>query len=335
MTVSDGTDVFAPDKAVTSARLNKTVLWRGTSLPVGAANKIPKDGFFVLVDSMTDPTTFTFYIQTSEILSSPDFKPIIAPDSDFPDGLGSLADKVEVGSMSRTAHTDFPTAAEDWAWGAYSSGNYTEKTSAPSSIVDLDKGTWVIWFKLTSTSTIQAIASISKATTTTSQKDNYFIHYRGDLSSPNKRIEIALDVAGTRVMNCYTNTEINDTNWHMIAVVSTGSLLKVYLDGILQTLTFDTGSNLGQFFYSATNADRLNDGSTYSSATRVNPFTGYLDEQIIWSEALSGAEISSLYNSGAGELPQNIHKSGLLAYWKYEEDPASGSGVTVVNSAIP
>jgi len=67
MTVYDGTDEFTGSKGVSSARLNKTVLWRGIALPVGAANKIPQNGLFFKTDSGE------IYEQTSADISSPNF----------------------------------------------------------------------------------------------------------------------------------------------------------------------------------------------------------------------------------------------------------------------
>ena len=72
-TVENGQDAFAGSTGVSSDRLNKTVLWRGTALPVGAANQIPQNGLFLLVDSLSAPTIGTLYLQTSTTLSTPTF----------------------------------------------------------------------------------------------------------------------------------------------------------------------------------------------------------------------------------------------------------------------
>lgn len=50
MTVQDGTSVYAADRAVTSDRLNKTVLWSGTALPTNPTNEVPQDGRFLLTE---------------------------------------------------------------------------------------------------------------------------------------------------------------------------------------------------------------------------------------------------------------------------------------------
>ncbi len=78
MTNYDGTDDF--EGVVTADQLNKTVVWRGTALPIGVTNKIPQNGMFMLVDSLSAPTTSDFYLQTSATLSSPSFTLIPAAD---------------------------------------------------------------------------------------------------------------------------------------------------------------------------------------------------------------------------------------------------------------
>lgn len=47
MTVYDGTDTFSGDKGVSSARLNKTVLWHGDTLPTAGNNEVPTNGLFL------------------------------------------------------------------------------------------------------------------------------------------------------------------------------------------------------------------------------------------------------------------------------------------------
>ena len=78
MTNYDGTDDF--EGVVTADQLNKTAVWKGTALPVLSANKIPQNGLFLLVDSLSNPTTSDFYVQTSATLSVPVFVQVIRSD---------------------------------------------------------------------------------------------------------------------------------------------------------------------------------------------------------------------------------------------------------------
>lgn len=65
MTVYDGTDAYGASKGVSSARLNLTVLWHGAALPVGAANKVPQNGIFLL------ESTGELYRQDNAVVSTP------------------------------------------------------------------------------------------------------------------------------------------------------------------------------------------------------------------------------------------------------------------------
>ena len=72
MTAGDGQTGFK-DTSLSGALLDAVGLFMGTALPVGAANKVAQYGKFLLVDSLTAPTTRTWYTQTSATLSSPNF----------------------------------------------------------------------------------------------------------------------------------------------------------------------------------------------------------------------------------------------------------------------
>ena len=73
MTDYNGTDVFGPTTPVTSNRLNTTVLWHGTVLPTSTNNQVPANGKFLLVNSLTNPTTASLYIQTNSSITTPNF----------------------------------------------------------------------------------------------------------------------------------------------------------------------------------------------------------------------------------------------------------------------
>jgi hypothetical protein len=76
MTSYDGQEAWT---SVSAEKLGQTVVYKGTARPVGAANKIPQYGIFIEVDSLTAPTTRTWYIQTSATISSPSFIQIPDP----------------------------------------------------------------------------------------------------------------------------------------------------------------------------------------------------------------------------------------------------------------
>lgn len=85
--------------------------------------------------------------------------------------------------------------------------------------------------------------------------------------------------------------------WRHIVVtfdVDTGNWL-IYKDGISQTITTNNAGTVASI-YNSTNA--------FTIGARSDGTTGYLDgvmdEVGVWSRTLSGAEVTELYNSGAG-----------------------------------
>ncbi|RJQ22035.1 MAG: LamG domain-containing protein [Nitrospiraceae bacterium] len=63
-------------------------------------------------------------------------------------------------------------------------------------------------------------------------------------------------------------------------------------------------------------------------------FTGLLDEVTIWGRALSGAEITDLYNSGNGENLTGDFFIDLCGYWKFDEAAWSGVAGEVKDSSV-
>ena len=85
-----------------------------------------------------------------------------------------------------------------------------------------------------------------------------------------------------------SNTVTVDSNWHMVTAVYTGTNMYLYWDGtqIATTSTSITIDTTDNWYIGNTNSTRS-----------VNK---KLDEAGMWSRALSGSEITQLYNSGNG-----------------------------------
>lgn len=88
-------------------------------------------------------------------------------------------------------------------------------------------------------------------------------------------------------------SSITDTNWHHYAYTYSGGTVSFYLDGA----TDGTGSAGA---YTAVSTSVVIGANKDASGNPKAYFDGTLDEVGYWSRALSGAEITSLYNSGSG-----------------------------------
>ena len=82
----------------------------------------------------------------------------------------------------------------------------------------------------------------------------------------------------------------NGNQWDHIAIVISGNTYTSYLNGVSQgTLTYANFLITSEINF----GNSIRNGGNY-------PVTGLMDEIAIWSRALSGTEITQLYNAGAG-----------------------------------
>lgn len=123
----------------------------------------------------------------------------------------------------------------------------------------------------------------------------------------------------------YGQVAFSSTAWNMLTLVFDGgqtgnaNRLKGYINGVEQTLSF-TGT------IQATIANLTGDSfmlarqdSTYADCT--------ISELCVWSSALSGANVTSLYNSGTPIDSSTIDSANVEGHWPLE----AGSGITALD----
>ncbi len=120
-----------------------------------------------------------------------------------------------------------------------------------------------------------------------------------------------------------SSVEVDDGNWHHIAVVWDYSIPpgigKIYVDGFDRTVsmnyTASASANIGTFKIGRPN---------YSSSEALNFFDGDIDEVRVWNVPRSGFDIrSGMVNT------VNTNEAGLLSYFKFNET----NGSTVLNAS--
>lgn len=109
--------------------------------------------------------------------------------------------------------------------------------------------------------------------------------------------------------------------WHHIVAVYDGTgtansdKLKIYYDGVLQTLTF-TGTIPASI---TTNTTPVTLGGW---VTGTAPFAGVMDETRMWNRALTPVEVTELYNQGSGQktagTPVQANKDSLVGWWTFD-----------------
>lgn len=205
--------------------------------------------------------------------------------------------------------------------------------SSPS-FIDDTQGTVEAWVKFTDLAQSHAVVNVNVEGA--SDDEYLFMYYRG--SGENYVIRIYLGINGTTTMYAKTRDNIiTTTDWHYWVVTSDGSTLRAYLDGQEETLTFTTGSNTGQWFDDATDADVFTLGALRRAAISI-PFEGILDEVRISATARDVNWIKTSYNNqsnpgnfltvgseeteaaaptAVGGLVLPVNKASVLAPWLF------------------
>ncbi len=134
----------------------------------------------------------------------------------------------------------------------------------------------------------------------------------------------------------------NPTDWHHVVFTDDTSGHKLYIDGVLQTLTYTTGSASTDFFFDNITGTA---GEQQIGTMNNENFSGTLDEIRLYNRALSATEVASLYDLGkvtANLRPgDDVLEEGLSGYWKLDDGSgssatdASGNGNTLSLTASP
>jgi len=104
--------------------------------------------------------------------------------------------------------------------------------------------------------------------------------------------------SGSRGIIRATTTRLVATNTYHIVVTSTGSVYKIYINNVDQSLTVDIGSNDGRWF-----GDFTGEAFNFGVLDRSSPNlwgNGKIDEVAIFDANLSTQSVDDLYNSGDG-----------------------------------
>ena len=125
-----------------------------------------------------------------------------------------------------------------------------------------------------------------------------------------------LSLGGIR-QSTETSTTLNASQWHHIACVYNGSVIKVYIDGEDEASTNASGSisTFSSSFYI---------GAYSGGGGSIGPFNGQIDEVRIWNDARTVTEIrENMHKELAG------NESGLVAYYKMSD----GSGTSLTDNS--
>jgi len=200
---------------------------------------------------------------------------------------------------------------------------------------------WIVWFKTTSSYGIIMSNADSSASLTG--------QFCG--STPNQWIPAIYIYNGQLYINIYTDTyyqystgkTINDGNWHMIAMVISGTSLTVYLDGsivVSETLNTNYQQMPNSYFWlgigktcAGWSSGSFTSGSTSSVPVLSAMYQGYISQVQLYNVALTSSQITQIYNAGYNG---QVTFSGLVAWWYFlsqtcNDQSGNGNNLTCNN----
>ncbi len=138
----------------------------------------------------------------------------------------------------------------------------------------------------------------------------------GTLIYQNVKYILKMDAQGRLTFALYAPTYVDavmaysdrilDTDWHHMAATYDGSIMKLYLDGVLKATEINAGT-----LHTSTSDVYIGNQNT------INHFNGSMDEVALYSHSLTETEVIALYTTTPS--PDNGEGS-LVAYWNLNEN---------------
>lgn len=126
-----------------------------------------------------------------------------------------------------------------------------------------------------------------------------------------------------------TSVVVFDDTWKHFVFTWGSSTLKLYVNGTEDTNPTKTTDTAFSALYDS--AVGLVVGSLWESGSSVAELVGNIDELSLWNVALSAAEVTELYNSGApGDLSAHSQTAGLVSWYKMNSD----DDLTIANGVL-
>ena len=205
-------------------------------------------------------------------------------------------------------------------YGLYFDGvdDYVELNSLARSMSGNFSGTISLWFKADS-----SVSSFDRALYTVFQPDhNPLSVHLGDSRdiTGNQAVAFTDDNGGSSHLTIQgywggSNSQLYDDNWHHLSFVVGSNFNKIYLDGVLVSLSYHLGSSSSGNFLWRNNTTRMNLGRYFSwNNYDGHYFKGFMKEIQFWDYPLSQTEI---VNNMSKELEGN--EVGLVGYYPANE----------------
>jgi RHS repeat-associated protein len=218
-------------------------------------------------------------------------------------------------AMNGTVTGATPTTDRDNQAGKAYSFNGTSKIDLPgtaqklSFIQNTGVFTFSVFMKVSNVDPTTIYCPVGNAVSTLQK--GFYLSY-GPLTAGTPRqvgFNMMRGVSGTSIYAKSAGNSINDTNWHHIAVVGDGTVVKIYVDGVQSgtpiAFTGTTGDGT---------LDVIMGGTRNTNGSLIYGFSGGLDGLLVFDRNLTDEEIAAL---ATGKPTEDIDAETLSQKYRY------------------
>jgi hypothetical protein len=232
--------------------------------------------------------------------------------------LGTDGNDIINGLAGATSSVSFVTdtgfTAADFASGS-AAVNYGIDSAQGPAVLGTSPFTLTAWVK---PATPVNPGAVIIGTTISGSSSPQYSGYQLRLNGTN----LELMIGGGGANEIPVSSSITFSAWHHVAVTRSGTAIVLYIDGaVVDTGTagsvYDTASSYSGHF--------LTSGMTTNGSLYFYGYNGLISDTAMWKRALSGAEITSIYNAGTAKLLSLLPGPAIL----------EGQFGSVVHSSAP
>jgi len=197
-------------------------------------------------------------------------------------------------------------------------GGTNENIEIPFDVTDfgqLNNISAAAWMKTTSSATMAIFAHLN--TVDSNRK------WSLGMAAGKFRVIVSNDGTASTNAKVYDNTvNIDDGNWHHVALTFTTDTLTLYVDGAVVSSPTKLLDGTVNTLFNNTGVLRM---AAFNTGT-TSPMVGNIDEPSYWDKQLSAAEISEIYNGGVPtDLTTHSASANLIEWWRNGDDPLDDS----------
>jgi hypothetical protein len=118
-------------------------------------------------------------------------------------------------------------------------------------------------------------------------------YWYGDINPTSRQSSYVLDESGNVIYEgLYSKSLVDESRWYNIVFTRDGTNLNLYVNGVADTSMSTT------YIQNLSNTAPMTIGARYYNSTPIGFFTGQIDDIRIYDRALSGSEVTTLFNEG-------------------------------------